>query len=83
MDNQQLLAHDSEKVNQCWQELIWEWLISGSSTTIMTHFFINLLNWANIKRPFTTSLDGRVSNQVEVRLQDTKDGYLVFIINHR
>lgn len=45
-------------------------------------FFINLLNWANIKRPFTTSLDGRVSNQVEVRLQDTKDGYLVFIINH-
>jgi beta-galactosidase len=45
-------------------------------------FFINLLNWANIKRPFTTSLDGRTSDQVEVRLQDTKDGYLVFIINH-
>lgn len=44
--------------------------------------FVNLLNWANIKRPFTTSLDGRTSEQVEVRLQDTKDGYLVFIINH-
>ncbi|HBX45091.1 beta-galactosidase [Limibacterium fermenti] len=45
-------------------------------------FFVQLLNWANIKRPFTTSLDGRSSDQVEVRLQDTKDGYLVFIINH-
>jgi beta-galactosidase len=45
-------------------------------------FFVNLLNWANIERPFTTSLDGRTSDQVEVRLQDTKNGYLVFIINH-
>ncbi|MBP7179603.1 MAG: beta-galactosidase [Dysgonomonadaceae bacterium] len=45
-------------------------------------FFINLLNWASIKRPFTTSLDGRSSDQVEVRLMDTKNGYLVFIINH-
>lgn len=45
-------------------------------------FFINLLNWAQIKRPVTTSLDGRSSDQVEVRLQDMGDGYLVFIINH-
>jgi beta-galactosidase len=45
-------------------------------------FFINLLNWANIKRPFTTSLDGRTSDQVEVRLQNTDNGYLIFIINH-
>ncbi len=46
-------------------------------------FFVNLLKWAKIKRPFTTSLDGRTSNQVEVRLQDTKDGPpLLFIINH-
>ena len=45
-------------------------------------FFVNLLNWANIKRPFITSLDGRISDQVEVRLQDTEDGHLVFIINH-
>ncbi|SFS45446.1 beta-galactosidase [Porphyromonadaceae bacterium NLAE-zl-C104] len=45
-------------------------------------FFVNLLNWAKIERPFTTTLDGRSSNQVEVRLQDKKDGYLLFIINH-
>ncbi|WP_298652328.1 hypothetical protein [uncultured Proteiniphilum sp.] len=37
---------------------------------------------AKIKKPFTTSLDGRISDQVEVRLQDTEDGHLVFIINH-
>lgn len=45
-------------------------------------FFVNLLNWAKIKRPFTTSVDGRTSDQVEVRLEDTTNGYLVFIINH-
>jgi beta-galactosidase len=44
-------------------------------------FFINLLHWAKIERPFTTSLDGRISNQVEVRLQENNNGYLVFVIN--
>jgi beta-galactosidase len=45
-------------------------------------FFINLLNWAKIERPFTTTVDGRTSSQVEVRLQENKKGYLLFIINH-
>lgn len=45
-------------------------------------FFINLLDWANIDRPFTTSLDGRISDQVEVRLMDTESGHLLFVINH-
>lgn len=45
-------------------------------------FFVNLLNWAEIERPFTTTLDGRTSDQVEVRLQDTPNGYILFVINH-
>lgn len=45
-------------------------------------FFINLIRWAGIKRPFTTSLDGRTSAQVEVRLQENRNGQLLFIINH-
>ncbi len=45
-------------------------------------FFTNLLKWAKIERPFTTSLDGRTSSQVEVRLQDNPNGYVVFVINH-
>ena len=46
-------------------------------------FYSNLLNWAKISRPFTTSLDGRMSDQVEVRLQDKADGgFMLFIINH-
>jgi beta-galactosidase len=45
-------------------------------------FFTNLLNWAGIERPFTTSLDGRTSAQVEVRLQENARGYLLFVINH-
>ena len=45
-------------------------------------FFLNLLQWADIERPFTTSHDGRTTNQVEVRLQENPQGYLLFILNH-
>ena len=45
-------------------------------------FFINLLDWAKIERPFITSQDGKSSDQVEVRLQNTDNGYILFLINH-
>ncbi|HAX95576.1 MAG TPA: hypothetical protein DCY35_03510 [Prolixibacteraceae bacterium] len=45
-------------------------------------FFTNLINWARINRPFTSNLDGRTSNQVEVRLLENANGYLLFTINH-
>jgi beta-galactosidase len=45
-------------------------------------FFLNLLEWANIDKPFTTSLDGRTTAQVEVRLLENNKGYLLFAINH-
>ncbi len=45
-------------------------------------FFLNLLKWAKVERPFTTSHDGRTSNQVEVRLQENQSGYLLFTLNH-
>ena len=45
-------------------------------------FFNNLLQWAKIERPFTSSLDGRTSAQVEVRLLENSKGYLLFVINH-
>lgn len=50
--------------------------------TINDKFIVNLLKWAKIDRPFTTSLDGRTSQQVEVRLQRNSIGYIVFILNH-
>lgn len=45
-------------------------------------FFMNLLNWAKIERPFTTSADGRTSDQVEVRLQTHPNGSVLYLINH-
>jgi len=45
-------------------------------------FLLNLLDWAKIVRPFTTSHDGKIDTPVEVRLQENRDGYLLFIINH-
>lgn len=49
---------------------------------INDRFFTNLTDWAKIDRPFTSSLDGRTTNQLEVRLQENPDGYLLFVINH-
>lgn len=45
-------------------------------------FFLNLLRWAGIERPFTTSHDGRTSNQVEVRLQENPSTSVLFVLNH-
>lgn len=45
-------------------------------------FLLNLLDWAKVVRPFTTSHDGKIDTPVELRLQENKDGYLLFVINH-
>ena len=45
-------------------------------------FFINLLNWAGVDRPFISSHDGNKENYVEVRLQDNENGFILFLINH-
>lgn len=45
-------------------------------------FFMNLLNWAQIDRPFITSHDGNKESQVEVRLQNNDRGYVLYVINH-
>lgn len=45
-------------------------------------FFLNLVDWANIERPFTTSHDGNTDSPVEVRLQENLEGVVLFIINH-
>jgi beta-galactosidase len=45
-------------------------------------FFMNLLNWAGIDRPFLTSHDGNKEAQVEVRLQNNARGFVLYIINH-
>jgi beta-galactosidase GanA len=46
-------------------------------------FILGLLDWANVERPFTSSHDGRAGIEfIEVRLQNNKHGYLLFVINH-
>lgn len=45
-------------------------------------FFMNLLDWASVDRPFTSSHDGNKESQVEVRLLDNEKGYVMFVINH-
>jgi beta-galactosidase len=44
--------------------------------------FMNLLDWAKIERPFTSSHDGNTDTPVEVRLQENTSGYVLYVINH-
>lgn len=43
---------------------------------------LNLLDWAGVDRPVTTSHDGQIDNPIEVRLQENQKGFLLFILNH-
>ena len=45
-------------------------------------FFLSLLEWAGIERPFTTSHDGNANSPVETILQENDTGYALYIINH-
>jgi beta-galactosidase len=44
--------------------------------------FMNLLDWAKVERPFTSSHDGNTDTPVEVRLQENTSGYVLYVINH-
>ena len=45
-------------------------------------FMEALADWAGVKRPVTTSLDGVSPDPVAARLQADNDGWLLFLINH-
>jgi beta-galactosidase len=45
-------------------------------------FYLGLLDWAGIIRPFTSSHDGKTANPVEIRLQENPNGYVLYVINH-
>jgi len=45
-------------------------------------FLFNLLEWAKIVRPFTSSHDDKADTPIEVHLHQNSGGYILFIINH-
>jgi beta-galactosidase len=49
---------------------------------INNRFLLNLVDWANIKRPFTSSHDGKTETPVELKLWKTFNNYILFVINH-
>jgi len=68
-----------------------ETLLIGSFLGLANHpvadatnnrLLLNLLDWAGIVRPVTTSHDGKINNPIEVRVQESGNGYLLFFINH-
>ena len=68
-----------------------EAMLAGSYLGLANHpdpkplneqFFMNLLRWAGIDRPFITSHDGNKEALVEVRLQTNDNGFVLYLINH-
>jgi beta-galactosidase len=47
-----------------------------------TAFIRQLVAWAGIEKPVTTSLDGQVDPPFVARLQQHADGYVLFLLNH-
>jgi beta-galactosidase len=46
-----------------------------------TRFILGMAEWAGIKRPFTSSHDGRTENPIVIRLHENPEGYLLYILN--
>jgi beta-galactosidase len=44
-------------------------------------FLLGLLEWAKIKRPFTSSHDGRWEDPVVIRLHENQEGWLLYVLN--
>ncbi len=51
-------------------------------STANRRFVLNMLGWAGIERPLTSSHDGDADHPVDLRLQQNEDGFLLFCINH-
>ena len=47
-----------------------------------TKFIQSLIDWAEIKYPFSCTLDKNKDCEVEIRIHEVSDGYILFIINH-
>jgi beta-galactosidase len=45
-------------------------------------FVLGLAAWAGIEKPVTTSLDGTLDPPFVARLQQSDEGYLLFLVNH-
>jgi hypothetical protein len=42
----------------------------------------NALQWAGVERTVTSSHDGDADHPVDLRLQESEDGFLLFCLNH-
>jgi beta-galactosidase GanA len=45
-------------------------------------FLLNLIDWANVQKPLTSSHDGKTDTPIELKLWKNSDDYILFIINH-
>ena len=58
------------------------WGNHPEQTAPNTALIKGLADWAGIEKPVTTSLDGKLAEPLVARLQENKDGKLLFLINH-
>jgi len=65
-----------------WDQATQRLAVQDSANQNTNDFLLGLVKWANIRRPLTSSQEGKSQNALLVRLHETPAGYLLFVLNH-
>lgn len=65
-----------------WDQATQRLAVQDSANQNTNAFLLGLVNWAKIEPPLTSTQARKSENTLLVRLHNTSDGYLLFILNH-
>jgi beta-galactosidase len=65
-----------------WDQSTQRLTVQDSANKNTNQFILGLVDWAKINRRFTSVQEGNANNPLLIRLHDTPDGQLMFILNH-
>ncbi|MEX2234436.1 MAG: beta-galactosidase, partial [Cyclobacteriaceae bacterium] len=65
-----------------WDQSTQRLTVQDSANRNTNQFLLGLIDWANIRRPFTSTQPGKTNNPLVVRLHENDDSYLLYILNH-
>ena len=65
-----------------WDQSTQRLTVQDSANRNTNKFMMGLIKWANIEKPFTSSIPEDASNPLVIRLQENADGFLLFVLNH-
>jgi beta-galactosidase len=65
-----------------WDQSTQRLTAQDSANKNTNEFLLGMVDWAKVERPLTSTQAGSTGNSLVVRLHETPDSYLVFVLNH-